>query len=118
MDFTLDTITEDSIKELQSRSPEYKAMYMFMMNYSEYNGEIEDIMDKEEVLQLQKEDEGFRSMCDLLLDAPLYKTTDVETKGPQDTKLSKKQRLSIEIDRARMWLGVNHDRSQGNAMRT
>lgn len=96
----------EEIKKLEAQIPECRAFHTFLTTYTDSNGRMDSIMDDDEILELYNGDDGFKCLCDLLLCDPITKglvNTGPDYKGKG---LSRKQRFSIEMDRARVWKGL------------
>lgn len=91
------------IKKLEMEIPEMMAMSMFLLKYSDENGKMLDLMSDDEYLLEQERDPGFKDLCDLLLEFPFVKKVPPVVHRDKVTGLSRKQQLSIELDRAMMW---------------
>lgn len=91
------------IKKLELEIPEMMAMSMYLLKYSDEDGKMGDLMSDEEFLLEQEKDPGFKELCDLLLEFPFVARAPPVVYRDKITGLSRKQQLSIELDRARMW---------------
>lgn len=94
---------KSDIKKLGLEIPEMMAMSMFLLKYSDDDGKMLDLMSDEEFILEQEKDSGFKELCDLLLDFPFVAKAPPVVYRDKITGLSRKQKLSIELDRARMW---------------
>ena len=113
MSDSVNLITNEEIRNMETNNPGYMAMSMLLHK----SFDSEDILDDVEFLNLKNSDYRFKKLCEMLLDPhdpekgtalPLTTVTSAENK----TRLTMKQKLSIELDRAMMWKGhYNHNRS-------
>lgn len=96
-------MSRSDIKKLEMEIPEMMAMSMFLFKYSNEEGKMGDIMSDEEFLLEQEKDPIFNELCGLLLEFPFVEKAPPVVYRDKVTGLSRKQQLSIELDRARMW---------------
>lgn len=96
-------MTRNELKNLEMEIPEIMAMSMFLIKYSDEDGKMIDIMSDDEFLLEQEKDPGYKDLCDLLLEFPFVKRMPPVVYRDKVTGLSRKQQLSIELDRAKMW---------------
>lgn len=73
------------------------AISMYLQR-SNKKGEMLEIMDDEEFTEAQERDDGFKELCDILLDHQV-----VPSKSGDTDKISRKRMFSIELDRALLW---------------
>ena len=130
-DESVDLLSFEELEKMEAENPELRAISTYLIKYSDSDGNLGELVDDEEFDSMVRADDRLRELCEILLDSPspeekenhevgrrrpvkknrnskkrkASKRSLEETRSHVD-KLSKKQRLSIELDRAMVWRGI------------
>ena len=97
-------MTDEEIEGLESTIPEFKAMSLFMIRYSDPAGNMLCLMDDREMLDLCAKDRKFKELCTILFDA-LISTSNGKS-NMETERVEIRRKFSVQLDRALLWRGM------------